>query len=181
MAIVAPTNMPHIALGDGVRLTLVRTQVELDKCLESLPDRARFGMSVDLDERGHAHCYDSDNRCGYYLHREDGAISVWTWWPIESYWEAAIWLSLVKAFNGPLSTEAAIDVSNRTTNRAVEMFLAPKRYLPSKPRARRPRATLGLEMRTAARLWSEALVNAAARGREFLRNAQQEAMGRTSA
>jgi hypothetical protein len=122
-----PANISY--LGPGVRLTHASSPADFEEVLESLPNSSRDGIALDLELRGEAHRYDPANQCAHYLRKENQAISLWTWSPIGSYWEAAILRSLIQSRKEPLSDEAAVQILLRATNRRAE-FLVPSRQRP---------------------------------------------------
>lgn len=123
--------------------------------IESSPRFSHDGIALDLDLRGEAHRYDSATQCAHYFWKDNQAVSLWTWSPISSYWEAAIIRSLIQSRNEPLSDAAAMQVLLRATNRRAE-FLVPSRQRPrpAQDRGWLPFAILMAWLRV-TRLWMQ--------------------------
>jgi hypothetical protein len=115
--------------GPGVRLAHAASPAEVNALIESLPRFSHDEIALDLDLRGEAHRYDPANQCAHYFRKENQAVSLWTWSPIGSYWEAAILRSLIQSRNEPLTDAAAMQLLLRATNRRAEFFV-PSRQRP---------------------------------------------------
>lgn len=125
-----PSDMSRVALCDGVLLTLANTPRELAESIDALPDGVRYGVACDLDETGHALRYESSSQHVYCLVRDDDGVRVWCWGPMESCWEAAILLSLIRSLEEPLNDETAISLFHQSTNRRPDLMAPARRPWP---------------------------------------------------
>lgn len=118
--------MRSSAPADGVSLTQARTLAELEGSLGSLAHQPRFDIACDLEERGRAYFYDAAHQCAYYLCGQDADVLVWTWTPVETWWEAAILRSLIEGLNEPLNEATALEFRSRAINRRPDWLIAPR-------------------------------------------------------
>jgi hypothetical protein len=148
-------KISNLNLGPGVRLARAASPSEVEALIGSLPRFSPDGIALDLDLRGEAHRYDPENQRVHYFRKESRAVSLWTWSPIGSYWEAAILRSLIQSRTEPLSGESAMQVLLRATNRRAE-FLVPARQRP-RPTQNREwlQAAIFMALLRVARLWMQ--------------------------
>lgn len=128
--------MRSFAPADGVSLTRAMTLAQLEGSLDSLAHQPRFDIACNLEERGRAYFYDTVHQCAYYLCSQDADVLVWTWKPVETWWEAAILRSLIEARDEPLDEVTALEFRRRATNRRPDWLIAQRRYrraLPAVP------------------------------------------------